>query len=170
MHRKIIAEPLVVNGLLPVLTLIGVTFAGLMVTGEGGNLREILGDADPFKALIWGSLSGLVLAIILSVVTGRLNLLESVHAMEKGLQPMLLAVIILTFAWAIADINDDLHTAGLYHLPAGRGYCIRMDSCHGIYAGGRHFICNRYKLGNNGDSDSAGGTIDAECSGTEWCC
>ena len=99
------------NGLIPILTLIAVTFYGLMQTGDGAGLRDILGSADPFKSLMWGSMCSLVAAIVLTVVTRALTLSESIAALEIGLVPMMLAAMILTFAWAISDINEALHTA-----------------------------------------------------------
>ncbi len=96
---------------IPIIMLIGVTLLGLMATGSGENLREILGSADPFTAMLWASMMSLITAILLAVATRAMSLSDAFNAMEKGLAPMLLAVIILTFAWAIANVNSDLHTA-----------------------------------------------------------
>jgi Na+/H+ antiporter NhaC len=49
--------------------------------------------------------------MVLSVMFKALTVHEAIEAMEEGFRPMFGAVIILTFAWAIADINKALHTA-----------------------------------------------------------
>ncbi len=105
------ARPLAKNAIIPILLYIAGTVWGLMETGEGETLRDILGSADPFKAVLWGSLLGLLSAVIMSLVTRRLSITQAMEALEAGLRPMMLAVMILTFAWAIADVNKELRTA-----------------------------------------------------------
>jgi len=97
--------------IIPILTLIVATFVGLILTGDGNNIRDILGSANPFKAMMWSSLLSLVLAIILSITSGALSIHGAIEAMEEGFKPMFGAVLVLTFAWAIADINKELQTA-----------------------------------------------------------
>ncbi len=99
------------NALLPILVLIVSTIAGLYITGEGDTLRSILGSADPFTAMLWSSLLSLLTAMLVSAFSRTLTLDQTMGAMEEGFKPMLLAVMILTFAWAIANINADLRTA-----------------------------------------------------------
>ncbi|MCI5050326.1 MAG: Na+/H+ antiporter NhaC family protein [Rickettsiales bacterium] len=96
---------------IPIAILIGTTIYGLFVTGDGSGLREILGSADPFRSMLWAALLSLISAILISVFTKSLNLSSAMEAMEDGFKPMLMAVMILTFAWAIADVNTDLRTA-----------------------------------------------------------
>lgn len=97
--------------LLPISVLVGATMAGLYVTGEGESLGDIIGSANSFKAMLWASFLSLLVAIIISVGTRTLTLGKAIDAMQEGLTPMLLAAIILTFAWAISDVNGELHTA-----------------------------------------------------------
>lgn len=105
------AAPLALNAIVPIACYIGGTFWGLLETGEGNSLQELLGSADPFKSVLWGSLFGVLVALVLSLATKRLSIGQAMDALESGIRPMLLAVIILTFAWAIADINTQLKTA-----------------------------------------------------------
>ncbi len=97
--------------ILPILTLIIATFIGLLITGEGDAIREVLGSANPFKAMMWASLLSLVVAIVMSIGAGALTIHSAIGAMEEGFKPMFGAVLVLTFAWAIADVNKELHTA-----------------------------------------------------------
>lgn len=99
------------NAALPILALITTTIISLFLLGEGNSIREILGSADPFKAMLWGSLVSLIVAVLVSLLSKSLKADQIVVAMEDGFKPMLTAVMILTFAWAIADINTDLGTA-----------------------------------------------------------
>ncbi len=105
------AKPLAINALLPIMCYIGGTLWGLVNTGEGDTIRGIVGSADPFIAILWGATIGLSSAVMLSIITRRMSLSQTMEALEAGLQPMLLAVMVLTLAWAIADINTDLNTA-----------------------------------------------------------
>ncbi len=100
-----------INAALPILALIITTLVSLYALGEGDTVRQILGSADPFKAMLWGSLISLLVASVISVLTKSLRINQLIVAMEDGFKPMLTAVMILTFAWAIADINSELGTA-----------------------------------------------------------
>jgi len=99
------------NALLPILTMVTGVVTGMFVTGEGETLREIVGSADPYKSLIWGSLFGALLAIAMSVGQGVLSLHESVAAWFSGARAMLYAIFILVLAWALSGVTDVLGTA-----------------------------------------------------------
>ncbi len=104
-------KPYLLNAIIPLICYLGGTIWGLFQTGEGAGLRNIIGSSDPFSALLWGALFGLIAAIIMSVSTKQQTISQTMEALEAGMQPMLLAVMILTFSWAIASVNTDLHTA-----------------------------------------------------------
>ena len=99
------------NALIPILTLVAGTVSGLFITGKGDSIREILGNADPITAMLWASMLSLIVAIIMTQLTRTLSLTKTMEAMEEGMLPMLMAVIVLTLAWAIADVNATLGTA-----------------------------------------------------------
>jgi len=99
------------NALLPILTMVTGVVAGMFVTGEGDTLRDIVGSADPYKSLIWGSLFGSLLAIAMSVGQRVLSLHESVAAWFSGARAMLYAIFILVLAWALSGVTDMLGTA-----------------------------------------------------------
>jgi len=100
-----------INAGLPIATLIGGVVAGMFVTGSGANLREIIGSADPYKALIWGSLFGSLVAIALSAAQRILSLGAAVGAWFSGARAMLYAIVILVLAWALSGVTDTLGTA-----------------------------------------------------------
>ena len=85
--------------------------------GGAVGLKEIVGSADSYSALLWASALGLATAVILGVGQRLVSLGQAVEAAVLGIKSMLLAAIILTLAWAIGSITGELHTADfLVHL------------------------------------------------------
>jgi len=111
------------NAVIPVAIVILGTFAGLLYTGwdpqvwgnEGmafsKKLSVIIGNSDSFKALLWSSIMGVIVALILTVSQGILNLKTTVDTLIKGFKTMLTAIIILVLAWSLALLTQHLHTA-----------------------------------------------------------
>jgi Na+/H+ antiporter NhaC len=106
------------NGALPVLTVVVTVVIGLLYTGyraipegEPAGLSQILGNADPFSTLLWGSLLGCLVAIALAVSQRILRLSEAVTAWLNGLRAMVLAMVILVLAWSLGAVTTELETA-----------------------------------------------------------
>ncbi len=99
------------DAVLPVVVLVVSVLGGLYATGEGDTLRDIIGTADSYSALMWGSLLGAVTAVTLSLVRRTLTLTETVNAWFSGVKSMLLACVILVLAWALSEITTVIHTA-----------------------------------------------------------
>ncbi|MEM7054728.1 MAG: Na+/H+ antiporter NhaC family protein, partial [Pseudomonadota bacterium] len=99
------------NAILPIATLIAGVVGGMFITGEGQNLREIVGSADPYKALIWGSLAGSLMGIALSTGQRILSLSDCISAWFSGARSMLYAIFILVLAWGLSGITEQLGTA-----------------------------------------------------------
>lgn len=109
-----------INAALPVVTVVIVTLAGLWVSGKASleasgaapaGLAEVIGASDPFTVLLWGSLMGLVVAILLAVGQGILTVEESTDATVAGFKSMLIAVVVLTLAWSLGQVCEQLGTA-----------------------------------------------------------
>jgi Na+/H+ antiporter NhaC len=100
-----------VNALVPLVVLVVAVLAGLYVTGEGTSLRQIIGSADANKALLWGSLLSVLVALLLSVGQRLLTVDEAVAAWLEGVVSMMYGMVILVLAWALARIAADLKTA-----------------------------------------------------------
>lgn len=108
-----------INAIAPVLTLIIGVLVGLYVTGEGDNLRDIIGTADSYKALMWASLLSVVVAAGLSLSQRVLDLEETVAAWYSGVKSMMYAMIVLVLAWSLGAITEVLGTADYLVLVLG---------------------------------------------------
>ncbi|MBI9033281.1 MAG: hypothetical protein JEZ03_02305 [Bacteroidales bacterium] len=111
------------NAIIPVMVIIFGTLGGLFYTGwdtEVWNsmdlsftkkLSIIVGGADSYKALLWSSLSGILVAVFITIVQRLLTLKESIDSLVAGFRTMLTAILILVLAWSIALITEHMHTA-----------------------------------------------------------
>lgn len=99
------------NAVLPIIVLVLGVLVSLWITGEGDTVRDIIGSADSYKALMWASLAGVLTAAALSLGQRILTLEETIEAWYSGLKSMLFAMIILILAWALSAITTELHTA-----------------------------------------------------------
>lgn len=100
-----------VNAVVPILTMIATVIAGLFVSGDGDTLTEVIGSADPYIVLIWGSLLACFVAAIMTISQRLLSLNETVEAFVTGARFMLTGLILLVMAWAIADVASTLQAA-----------------------------------------------------------
>jgi Na+/H+ antiporter NhaC len=100
-----------VNAILPILTLVSAMLYFIFSSGEGDSLKEILGSADTFSALMHSTLLSALMAAMLSVGQRILNLNETFEAWYSGLKFMVMGMLVLILAWALADLSRDLHTA-----------------------------------------------------------
>ena len=100
-----------INAILPVSVLIGGVIVGLIVTGEGNSVREIIGSSDSYTALMWASLAAVLVGGCLSVFQRIMTIEQTVEAWFGGLKSMLFAMIILVMAWTLSDLTAVLHTA-----------------------------------------------------------
>lgn len=75
------------------------------------KLGKIIGAADSYIALLWASLSGVLVAIIMTLYGRIMKLMDVMNYMVTGFKTMLPALIILTLAWALAITTKQLHTA-----------------------------------------------------------
>jgi Na+/H+ antiporter NhaC len=113
----------IIDALIPLLVLIFGTIIGLVFTGydtsvwSNGNvgffpkLSATIGEANSYKALLWGSLLSLLTAIVMTMLRGKMKFGKVMEEMVEGFKSMLNAVLILTMAWSIALVTKDMHTA-----------------------------------------------------------
>jgi len=108
------------NGIIPILIIIIGTLIGLFYTGTNRlqelgiseyGIREIISNSDSYLALLWGSFSACIVAAVMIVSQKIMSLSEIIDAWFVGIRSMLLAVIILTLAWAIGAVTVEMKTA-----------------------------------------------------------
>ncbi len=120
------------NAAIPVITVVVVVLLGLYLDGRSSlgraaPLTEILGAANAFHALLWGSLAGVMVAFLL--VTGQrlLKIQETIEAWAGGLRAMVLAMVILVLAWSLGAVTGAVGTAQyLSHLLQTAGFPMHL--------------------------------------------
>ncbi len=98
------------NALVPLAVLVFGMLAGLAITGDGSNLREIVGSADAYAALLGSSLVAVLTAVTISRAQG-MPVAEILDAWLDGAHAILLPMLILILAWALSDTTAQLGTA-----------------------------------------------------------
>lgn len=108
------------NAALPLIFLIGASIAGLAYTGyqnlkcknpDNLSIKEIIAASDPFVSLLWASFASCVFAALVSVISRSLKFKETIDAWFLGIRSMLYAMLILTLAWSIGGITQEIKTA-----------------------------------------------------------
>jgi Na+/H+ antiporter NhaC len=111
--------------IIPIGIIIFGTLTGLIYTGYSQEIwnshlsfwmkiSETLGRADSFVSLIWASLLALITAIFLSVGKKIFPLAKAMEYSIEGFKSMLQAIIILTLAWSLALLTQQMHTADFF--------------------------------------------------------
>ncbi len=93
--------------LIPIIILIGGTILGILYTGgmfDGAGFRDAVGDADAARALIYGTLSANIVALIMYTIRGVLSVKQSMENFITGIKAMVPALTILILAWSIGDV------------------------------------------------------------------
>jgi Na+/H+ antiporter NhaC len=101
-----------VNAFLPILVLIFGLGISMYITGEGETITDIVGSADPFKAMMWASFGGALVAAGLSIGQKILSAHETVDAWYGGARATLFGMIILILAWSMSAVTGDLNAKG----------------------------------------------------------
>lgn len=99
------------NAAIPIATLVIGTIAGLFVTGEGSSVQSIIETADSYKALLWGGLISVAVAIVMTLSRKLLEVDEMLEGMLEGMHTMFDGLLILVLAWALSAITVELGTA-----------------------------------------------------------
>lgn len=108
------------NGVIPILVMIIVAFSGLIFTGiktldeigvKNYGFKEIISYSDSYASLLWASAFSSLVAGLLYISQRIMKLSEIMDAWFIGLRSMFLAVLMLTLAWSIGSITNDIRTA-----------------------------------------------------------
>lgn len=99
------------NAALPIITLVFGTIAGLVITGEGSSIQQIIETADSYKALLWGSLFSIFVAIAMTLSQKILSVEKMLEGMMDGMHTMFDGLLILVLAWSLSAVTVELGTA-----------------------------------------------------------
>ena len=114
-----------INAVLPISILVISMVAFIFTTGQGNTIKDILGSADTFAALMHSTLLSTIMATGLSVGQRILSINEVFEAWYNGLKFMVMGMLVLIMAWALADISATLQTAD--YIVAALGDAIPMN-------------------------------------------
>ncbi len=120
-----------INALIPLAIVIFGTVAGLFITGYdasvwadeglrfGQKLSFTIGASDSYQALLWASISGLIVAVLMTAAQKIMTYSTAVETAVNGFKTMMSAVVILLLAWALASLTQQMHTADYLATLAG---------------------------------------------------
>ena len=74
-------------------------------------LGEIIGQSQVDRALMWAVFTGALVSLALVVGQRILSLREAMNAWTEGAKSMVIALLIIVFAWGIGSLCKDLGTA-----------------------------------------------------------
>jgi len=120
------------NAAIPVASVVVVVLLGLYLDGRAslggpGSITEVLGAANAFNALLWGSLAGVAMAFLLAVGQRILKVQEAIEAWAGGLRAMVLAIVILVLAWSLGAATVAVGTAEyVTHILETAGFPLRL--------------------------------------------
>ena len=100
-----------VNAFVPIITLVVALLVSLVVLGEGDSMIEVLETTSPYRAMMYSSFVGVLVAAAMTLGQRILTLHETVDAWYGGLRATLFGMIILVLAWALSDLTATLNTA-----------------------------------------------------------
>ena len=101
---------------IPVIALIiccvsGLLYTGGFFTGSSDYFMDVMGafaDCDAPTGLMYGSFLALLFAFIFYMVRRTMNFAQFTDCIAEGFKVMVPAILILTFAWTISGVTNDL--------------------------------------------------------------
>jgi len=99
------------NAFVPIIVMIAALGVSLILLGEGDSLTQILESTEPYKAMMYSSFVGVLVAATLTIGQGILSVHETIDAWYGGLRATLFGMIILVLAWSLSDVTAALNTA-----------------------------------------------------------
>ena len=102
----------VIDLILPVVILIVLCVIGMIYTGgffSGTNFIDAFANCDAALGLSLGSVGALILIIAYFMLRGVLKFTECMDSIAAGFKQMVPAILILTFAWTLKTMTNNLH-------------------------------------------------------------
>ncbi|MCF7915598.1 MAG: Na+/H+ antiporter NhaC family protein [Spirochaetaceae bacterium] len=101
------------DAVVPIVIFILVTVFGLYYNGyeEGKTVIQAFGDADASVVLTWSAFIGSIIAIAMGLLRRVFSLKTAIDAWVGGIKSMVIAVIILSLAFALKSVISDMQLA-----------------------------------------------------------
>ncbi|MCH4886386.1 Na+/H+ antiporter NhaC family protein [Acidaminobacter sp. JC074] len=106
---------------LPIVTMIAVTFFGIWYAGSMGNpdinpfsfegFRTAFGDADPMPVLVWAAVSSSFVAGIIGILKEKLSISDIFESWINGAKELFEVCVVLILAWALGSVLSEIGTA-----------------------------------------------------------
>ena len=114
--RSTVLKGSVADLVVPILLLITLCMAGMLYSGEffdstSGNHNDFINafaGSDASVGLVIGSLTALILTVIMFTIRRTLKFDDAMSCLIKGFEAMVPAVLILTLAWTLKSMTDSL--------------------------------------------------------------
>ncbi len=117
----------VIDLILPVVILIAFCVLGMVYTGglfSGENFIDAFANCDAAYGLALGSIAALIIVIAYFMIRKVLSFKDCMSAIPEGFKAMVPAILILTFAWTLSamtnNLGADVFVEGLVDATAGK--------------------------------------------------
>ena len=100
--------------LIPIILLIFLCTIGMVYTGgffKGESFIDAFANSDASVGLVLGSASALIITIIFYLFRGVITFDDAMECLPEGFKQMVPAILILTFAWSLKAMTDNLGAA-----------------------------------------------------------
>ncbi len=104
----------VIDMIIPIIMLIVLCTIGMIYTGgffKGETFINAFANSDASVGLVLGSASSLMLTIIFYLIRGVITFDDAMNCLPEGFKQMVPAILILTFAWSLKTMTDNLGAA-----------------------------------------------------------
>ena len=101
----------VIDLLIPIISLIVCCVGGMLYTGgffSGVNLVDAFAGSDASLGLMLGSFFALVITLVIYMIRKVLSFEKCMSCLPEGFKAMVPAILILTFAWTLKSMTDNL--------------------------------------------------------------
>jgi Na+/H+ antiporter NhaC len=104
----------VIDMIIPIILLIALCTIGMVYTGgffKGETFIDAFANSDASVGLVLGSASALIATVIFYLLRGVITFDDAMECLPEGFKQMVPAILILTFAWSLKAMTDNLGAA-----------------------------------------------------------
>jgi len=95
----------------PIVVLISTVILGILLTGSGDSLQEIIGSSNSLAALTLGGFFSSIIAISFTLLGKTLTISQVIESWISGVNTVTGAVIVLVLSWSLAAVTTEMGSA-----------------------------------------------------------